>query len=216
MTYRITFAVAGRARFLSHLETVDTLLSALRRAGYDIALSQGMKPRPVISLAMPRAVGIESQGDLADVQLLADPEPAALAEQLDAQLPAGMGVVGVQRRAPGRRAAARVHLVNYRVDVADDVDWEAALHAFETAEEAVAVRSAPGKPDRRVDVKQFCHSIERMPGGFALELELTEGGTARPEEVVHAVAATIGATATIERLVRTAIVLANEPVGVET
>jgi hypothetical protein len=67
-----------------------------------------------------------------------------------------------------------------------------------------------------VDVKQFCHSIAYEPGRFALELELTRGGTARPEEVIHAVAATIGATATIERLVRTAIVLSGEPVGVET
>ena len=33
LKYRITFAVTGRARFLSHLETVDTLLGALRRAG---------------------------------------------------------------------------------------------------------------------------------------------------------------------------------------
>jgi radical SAM-linked protein len=216
LTYRITFAVTGRARFLSHLETVDTLLSALRRAGNDIALSQGMKPRPVISLAMPRAVGVESEGDLADVQLVADPEPAVLAGDLAARLPEGMRVVTVERRAPGRRAAARVRRVEYRVDVADDVDWEAALAAFETATEAVAVRTAPGKPDRRVDVKQFCHSIEYEPGRFALDLELTEGGTARPEEVIHAVAATIGATATIERLVRTAITLAAEPVGVET
>jgi len=36
LAYRFTFAVRGRARFLSHLETVDTLLSALRRAGFDV------------------------------------------------------------------------------------------------------------------------------------------------------------------------------------
>ena len=65
MTYRILFEVRGRARFLSHLETVDTLLSALRRGGYQIALSRGMRPRPVISLAMPRAVGVESEAELA-------------------------------------------------------------------------------------------------------------------------------------------------------
>ena len=69
LTYRITFAVGGRARFLSHLETVDTLLGALRRAGLDIALCKGMKPRPVISLALPRAVGVETRAELADVEL---------------------------------------------------------------------------------------------------------------------------------------------------
>ena len=45
---------------------------------------------------------------------------------------------------------------------------------------------------------------------------LTGAGTARPEEVATAVAATIGATPTIIRLVRTDIVLHEEPVGAHT
>ena len=93
MTYRITFAVGGRARFLSHLETVDTLLGALRRAGFDIALSKGMKPRPVISLALPRAVGVETLADIADVELRGDHEPLDVAERLMNHLPMGMTVV---------------------------------------------------------------------------------------------------------------------------
>ena len=83
MTYRITFAVGGRARFLSHLETVDTLLGALRRAGLDIALRKGMKPRPVISLALPRAVGVETLADVADVDLRGDHEPLEVARAAD-------------------------------------------------------------------------------------------------------------------------------------
>jgi len=83
LTYRITFAVTGRARFLSHLETVDTMLGALRRAGYQIALSKGMKPRPVISLALPRAVGVQAQVDLVDVVLHGDHDLVEVAERLD-------------------------------------------------------------------------------------------------------------------------------------
>ena len=66
-----------------------------------------MKPRPVISLAMPRAVGVQARAELADVQLVDDPDPAELAERLDAQLPQGMSWC---RREPaeGRTAAARV------------------------------------------------------------------------------------------------------------
>ncbi len=214
MTYRITFAVSGRARFLSHLETVDTLLGALRRAGFDIALSKGMKPRPVISLALPRAVGTETLADLADVELRGDHDPLEVGERLANHLPLGMSVVAVDR-SEGRPAAARVEAACYRVEAADDVDWAAAIAAFSAAERCEVVRTAPGKASKRVDVKRFCTSLEHEPGVLRMELALTDAGTARPEELTNAVAALIGATPTIERLVRTAIRL-REPVGVPT
>jgi radical SAM-linked protein len=215
LTYRITFAVGGRARFLSHLETVDTLLGGLRRAGYDIALSKGMRPRPVISLAMPRAVGVQAQADLADVELVGEPDPAEVAERLGAQLPRGMSVVGIEP-AEGRTAAARVEAAEYEVEVEDDVDWPRALTAFAGAGSLEVVRTAPGKPDRRIDVVSYCSSIEHDPGLLRMQLRMTAAGTARPDEIAQAVAGLIGRTANIKRLVRTRICLRDQPVGART
>jgi radical SAM-linked protein len=215
LTYRLTFAVAGRARFLSHLETVDTLLGALRRAGYHIALSKGMKPRPVISLALPRAVGVRTLADLADVELMDDPDPAEVAERLSAQLPIGITVVGVEP-AEGRTAAARVEGAAYEVEVEDDVDWPRALAAFAAAGACEVVRTAPGKADRTIDVRSYCSSIEYEPGLLRMELRMTEAGTARPDEIAQAVAGLLGQTANIKQLVRTRIRLRPQPVGVHT
>jgi radical SAM-linked protein len=215
LTYRFTFAVRDRARFLSHLETVDTLLSALRRAGYQVALSRGMKPRPVIALALPRAVGVQSESELADIELTSDPTPAELHEQLAPQLPAGLDLLAVEP-AQGKQAASRVRAVHYLIEVADDVDWEAAIARFLAADEAIVTRTAPNKAAKRVDVRKFCTQLGHGPHGLEAEIELTEAGTARPEEVATAVAATIGATPTIIRLVRTAIVLREAPVGAHT
>jgi radical SAM-linked protein len=215
LTYRITFAVRGRARFLSHLETVDTLLSSFRRAGYGIALSRGMKPRRVIALALPRAVGVESEADLADVELVAAAECGEIASKLAGQLPDGLSLISIEP-AEGKPAASRVCAVEYLVDVAGDIDWDEALNRYAAAEEAVVTRSAPNKAAKRVDVRSFCSQIERVPSGLAARIELTEAGTARPEEVATAVAATIGATPTITRIVRTQIVLRETPVGVTT
>jgi radical SAM-linked protein len=214
LTYRITFAVGGRARFLSHLETVDTLLGALRRAGFDIALSKGMKPRPVISLALPRAVGTETLADVADVELRGDHEPVDVQERLANHLPMGMTALAVEP-ATGKQAASRVESVAYRVEVADDLDWDAALAAFAAAETCEVVRTAPKKASKRVDVRRFCTELTHEPGALEMELAVTDAGTARPEELTQAVAALVGATPTIERLVRTAIRL-REPVGVDT
>jgi radical SAM-linked protein len=214
LTYRITFAVGGRARFLSHLETVDTLLGALRRAGFDIALSKGMKPRPVISLALPRAVGTETLADVADVELKGEHEPLDVGERLSNHLPIGMTVLAVEP-ATGKQAASRVESVTYRVEVADDVDWDAALAAFAAVETCEVVRTAPNKASKRVDVRRFCTALAHEPGALEMELALTDAGTARPEELTNAVAALVGATPNIERVVRTAIRL-REPVGAHT
>ncbi len=215
MTYRFTFAVRRRARFLSHLETVDTLLSAIRRAGYQVALSRGMKPRPVIALALPRAVGVESEGELADVELTSDPDPAELRERLAPQLPAGFDLLAVEP-AEGKQAASRVRAVHYLIEAHGDLDWDAAIDRYLAADEAVVTRTAPNKADKRVDVRSFCRHVVRVPGGVEAEIELTDAGTARPEEVITAVAATIGATPTITRIVRTQIVLRDAAVGVHT
>ena len=212
MTYRITFAVSRRARFLSHLETVDTLLSALRRGGYQIALSQGMKPKPVISLALPRAVGVESEAELADVRLTTDPDPAEVAEGLARELPDGLDVIAVEESI-GKPASSRLAAVSYRIEVADDLDWDAACERFMAADEATVTRSMLGKADKRVDVRMFCSSIEHRPGRLLVKLELSDRGTARPEEIANAVAAQVGATPDIARLVRTAIALRDVPAG---
>ena len=208
------FAVAGRARFLSHLETVDTLLGALRRAGYDIALSKGMKPRPVISLAAPRSVGVETLADMADVEIVGDHDPAEIAARLDAELPGGISVAGVEP-AGGKPAASRVEALAYDVEVVEDVDWPDALRAFEAVDRCEVVRTAPGKADRRIDVKLYCSGIEHDPGHLRMEVRMTDSGTARPDEIAQAVAGMAGQTATIKRLVRTAIRL-REPVGAQT
>ena len=215
MIYRITFAVRGRARFLSHLETVDTLLSSFRRAGYRIALSRGMKPRPVIALALPRAVGVESVAELADVELTEAAECDQIADRLASELPEGFSLGSIEP-AEGKPAASRVRAVHYLVDVTGDLDWDAAIHRYMTADEAVVTRSAPNKAAKRIDVRSYCSQVERVPSGLAARIELTGAGTARPEEVATAVAATLGATPTITRIVRTQIVLHEQPVGVPT
>jgi radical SAM-linked protein len=213
LNYRIVFAVRGRARFLSHLETVDTLLAALRRAGFDIALSRGPKPRPVIALAVPKGVGVESTADMADVELVGDHAPADVAERLATRLPQGMTVVSVSEW-HGKRAASGVKSVGYVALVEPDVDWARAVAEFAAAPEAIVLRVIPDKPNKTVDVKSSCASVACEPGRLTFELVPTEAGSARPEEVVQAVAATVGATPTITRLVRTEISLRDVAVGV--
>jgi radical SAM-linked protein len=174
-----------------------------------------MKPRPVISLALPRAVGVESEGEVAEVQLADDPTVELLSEALATQLPAGLSLLAVQP-AESKPAASRIAAARYRVEVADDLDWPAAVDRYAAEEHAVVVRRSFGKAPKDIDVKRFCPRVEYTPGVLTARIEMTAAGTARPEELATAVAATVGATTTINRLVRTEIVLHDVPVGALT
>jgi hypothetical protein len=109
-----------------------------------------------------------------------------------------------------------VEAAEYEVEVEDDVDWPRALAAFAGAGSLEVVRTAPGKPDRRIDVVSYCSSIEHDPGVLRMRLRMTEAGTARPDEIAQAVAGLVGRTANIKRLVRTRICLRDQPVGART
>src|SRR5680860_796717 len=103
----ITFSATGRARYLAHLDTMELFRRAIRRAGGRLALSGGMRPKPLLSLAMPRGVGVEGLAELAEFTLQGPPVPE-FAERLQEALPDGFRVRGFEPYHHARSAAARV------------------------------------------------------------------------------------------------------------
>jgi radical SAM-linked protein len=197
----LRFAVTGRARFLSHLECVDVLLAAFRRADMVVALSEGMRPKPVISLAVARAVGVASEDELATVDVVGDLAPEVVATRLAATLPRGIEI----RSARASEGTPRVTSARYRVlaDAAPGV-LDAGIAAYESVESALVERRSP-KGTKVVDVAQYASAIEVVEGGFEVEVAIVQDGTARPEEVARALAALVGADITVRGITRTAL-----------
>jgi radical SAM-linked protein len=185
----LRFTVTGRARFLSHLECVDGLLAAFRRAGFQVALSHGMRPKPVISLAMARAVGVASLDELMTVELVGEHDPDEVRTRLAATLPRGLEVLAARPfTGTPRPVSAR-----YRVelDAPHDVVERAAARYAEV--EAAPVERASPKRVKIVDPKAFAPVVEVVDGGFEVEVAIAPEGSARPEEVARALAQLAGA-----------------------
>ena len=65
MTYwLLTFARGGSASYLSHLDTVRAWRRTFARAGVDLCLSQGMRPKPRLALGLPLPVGAAAVEEL--------------------------------------------------------------------------------------------------------------------------------------------------------
>lgn len=59
--YEVTYSKSGSARFLSHLDLVNHLQRTLRRAGIELAFSQGFHPKMLISYGPALPLGTEGK-----------------------------------------------------------------------------------------------------------------------------------------------------------
>ena len=93
--HRLCFAKEGRGIYLSHLDLMRTMQRAFQRAGLRIRHTEGFNPHPYISVALPLSVGVESQVELLDFELIspADVSLHLLPARLTEKLPQGITVL---------------------------------------------------------------------------------------------------------------------------
>jgi len=213
-TYQMRFSKTGRARFIAHLDTLSCLMRAVRRAGFELATTEGMRPKPILSLAMPLGVGVEGEDEICDFALTSRAPLSELARKLGAELPEGMELKSVGPILERSKSAARVESVSYRILLARACAGLAeALERFNDADGLVVLRQRP-KGDKEVDVKRYVKRVEMLDGeegtGISFDMEVTREGTARPEEVVRLLSEFAGEELAVRRMVRTAIGLREE------
>ncbi len=218
--YVAEFSVSGRGRFLGHLDRAEIFRRAVRRAGGRLALSAGMRPKAILSLAVPLGLGTEGRAELAEFEL-AEPAAADFADKLADSLPGHMQLLSVEPYGEHRSLASRVIGASYEVAV------DVAAGGSETAQrllEAVAsfaelprllIEERRESGTRQIDVKEYVDAVNAREQGAAgryllsFRAKLGPTGTARPERVVDALAALAGLDLTAERVVRTEIHLAE-------
>ncbi len=80
MKTRMRFTKTGSVKFIGHLDCMRFFQKAIRRAGLDVAYSQGYSPHQLMSFASPLGVGITSDGEYLDVTFHSLPESLSMAE----------------------------------------------------------------------------------------------------------------------------------------
>lgn len=218
---RIVFSVLGRIRFLSHLETQETILGAARRAGIRLALSQGMKPKPVIKLALPRPVAVESWAEIVEIRVQDEFDPDQVAMAFLNVLPDGLVVVRVERVLDGEPdAASRVAGATYRALLGADIDREAlrsGVAKFNANDEVLVERNTP-KQRRTVNVRSFIGDLALIESDSGVAIrwhaELRQDGSVKPQELITAVHDCSGTNIPVRKIVRESISIAQPGGGV--
>ncbi len=93
MKVRIKFSKYGVVKFIGHLDVMRYFQKANRRAGIDVAYSQGFNPHQIMSFAAPLGVGLTSDGEYVDVDFNVVQSEEAIVESLNAVMNEGFAVI---------------------------------------------------------------------------------------------------------------------------
>lgn len=188
--WRITYAVGGPLRYISHLEQIRVWERAIRRAGLSLAYSGGFTPRPRLQVALPLPLGFAAEAEWLDFWLERPAEPEAMAGALAATLPEGLTIRRMEEIPPDAPPLpSQVWAAEYAVTV------ETAVPADEVRRRIEDLRAAESLPRERrgrpYDLRPLVISLrleEARAGENTLGMILAarEGATGRPEEVLDA------------------------------
>jgi radical SAM-linked protein len=192
---RIKYIKENNMKFLSHLELIKTLERAFRRMNFKMAFSQGFNPKPKISYAAPLPVGVETECDYLDVELL---EKVDLKDLLDNQkdyLPNGLEFVEARYRDKSKKMMALITDSEYIVKLSTEEVYtkdsmQGKLDAFVGQREITYEKMTKKKKLKLVDVKPYIQKFDIVSiedNQLTLKCMVTTGsnGNLKPEKLAE-------------------------------
>ncbi|MCL2002810.1 MAG: TIGR03936 family radical SAM-associated protein [Oscillospiraceae bacterium] len=164
---RLAYHKTGRARFLSHLDTMRVFKQALTRAGLPLRYTEGFNPHPVLSIALPLGVGVESVTERLDFGVTDNISMGTLPAKLNAALPEGFHVT---QAVVGGRPVSQIAYARYEITVDSQAAPEQAAALFTTS--AVVQKRSKKKDCVPTDIVPFIKEIT-CRGAQCLTVTLT-------------------------------------------
>ena len=168
---RIVYTKTGRARYISHLDTMRTLTRALRRSGLPFWYTQGFNPHLYLTFPLPLALGVESHYEIVDLRLTEQLEWATVLETVNTHLPPGFEAKSAT--APVLPAMA-IAWAEYQLEFC--IDCERQKSAIQAIKELfgrveVSVRKKTKKGEQDIDIRPHM-ALLKLEEGESLDCRL--------------------------------------------
>ena len=93
MKARIKFQKYGAMKFVGHLDVMRYFQKMFRRAGIDNEYTKGFSPHQIMSFAAPLGVGLTSDAEYVDIQLLSSEEPEQMLRRINEAMTEGFHAI---------------------------------------------------------------------------------------------------------------------------
>lgn len=193
---RIALKKGEATKYVGHLDFGRAIERALRRAKLPVAYSVGFNPHMRLSFGPALGVGIASEAEYVDVEMMETIEASIFSQRLSEKLPPDLALVAAKSVISNASLAAELNLAAYRVSVVtrptpeNIVAANKAVAEFQQAESVTYVRRSP-KGIKTMDLKTYVVGNVILAVGtdsFEVEfwLRMTSSGAVKPQEVIRA------------------------------
>lgn len=212
----LRFSKKGDLRFISHLDLQTLFVRAVRRAGMQMVYSQGFNPHPKLSFAGPLPLFMESEGDVADIELAHAVSADEFKSRLNLQLPPEVRIIEVVSvsEKPSESLAALMDTAVYRLELlsgdVSDISFDSEFQRMTDAGELVITVSKKSKDKRETeiktrDIRPGIKSLKKLgENPVTLEFELATNSSlhVKPGEVLELLSGSKADTKTKWRITR--------------
>jgi radical SAM-linked protein len=198
MKVRVKFSKQGSMKFIGHLDVMRYFQKAIRRAEIPIRFTEGFSPHMVMSFASPLGVGLTSDGEYMDIEVLEAIPSKEAVDRLNRVMVEGMTVLSYRQIPEGKasNAMSLVAYADYTVDFREGKElpghWQDQLDAF-GAQKSILIVKKTKKSEKEVDIKPMIQSMGLLEDGkIFLRLSSGSASNLKPELVMEAFASFLG------------------------
>ena len=183
---RIRFSKQDDLRWISHRDLLRTWERVFRRAALPLSMTEGFHPKPRMNFPSALAVGIAGLEEIVEIELCEERTAEELAVLLPTVCPPGLVIRGVELIPPGSRKP-QVRSVTFELPVPEvrrpDLNERIVALLSETAH--VIHREQRDAP---LDIRPLVEDLQLADGVLRMRLRVQQEGSARPREVLEALA----------------------------
>ncbi|MFZ2961363.1 MAG: TIGR03936 family radical SAM-associated protein [Candidatus Ozemobacteraceae bacterium] len=144
--FRLIYRKTGVAIYMSHLDSMNALIRALRRSGLPYLVTQGCHPRPRCSFGPALSLGHSGAGEVMDIWIAGPADAGMVRERLAGQMPHGMPLLRVEGLPANAKAIVSEAPMSYRLRFRQGADAALALAEdfFRDSERIISVHRSDG------------------------------------------------------------------------
>ena len=180
----IVYAKKGPAKHFGHLEMVNILLRAFKRAGIFLKYTEGFHPKPKVSFDDPLPIGMESEMENFTVMVPTRLDTTHLVATLNSNLPDGLSILDCNPVTTGLdRSPRKRH--TFTIVLESKAFSSEELAAFIENPDVTVTRTNRKGTLKNINLKDMIEDIKLLnPTRLHLTLISEPGKTIRPVEVL--------------------------------
>ncbi len=162
MKARLKFTKYGAVKFIGHLDLMRFFQKAFRRAGIDVAYSQGYSPHQITSFASPLGVGLTSGAEYMDMELNSSITEEEFLAKLNPALVEGIEAVGFSMlKEDSIKSMTAVAAADYMVSLKDGYEvvqnFSEHFNRF-LSEPQILIKKKTKKSEVELDIKPYIYA----------------------------------------------------------